>query len=116
MKNIPLEYSEYQYSFPIELENRQVTISINYATRNDSFYIGFEDGDNGKLTGIKIVPFLPLLSQNKDLLNFNGDLVYLPLAGTPNNTEIDLDTFATKYGLFYLNADEVILFEDAYGR
>jgi hypothetical protein len=91
----------------IKLGNQLVNLRFVWNVRNSFFHLDVIPSLGGSLTGIKVVPRYPLLSQFSGQIEFRGDFLVLKTDNSLGSL-ITYENFGQGWDLFYVDRSELI--------
>lgn len=92
------------YSYPKTLSAQRYSLKMAWNEQTPAWFLTITDSLGGEISGVKVVPNIPLLSPYRSQLTLVGDIVCTPISGTGDPT---YDAFQGAFQLQYLDAQEL---------
>lgn len=104
-----------RYGFDIELGDKVFHLIFSWNDRDECWYMDIQDSEeNNILNGIKLTPNYQLLKQYKAFSNLpDGEFILWDLKQEAASSDVNFDTFGTRYQLIFLTTAEIIAGEVA---
>lgn len=98
-----------RYTFDIELANRVFHFIFSWNSREESWYMDIQDGEEVPIIhGIKLVPNYRLLKQYKAYNTLpDGELILWDLEQDSVNSGVTFDNFGSRYQLLFFTSAEI---------
>lgn len=98
----------------ISLGGQELLLRIQWNGRAGFWFMDCDDQQGHVIYSRKLVPLLPIYRSHRALLPIVGDFVLIPEAqGVPEYP--DFNGLGVTHNLYWLNADELIAWEDSLG-